>query len=533
MDPDEPTIRCRYCTAVVENPHYHPPQPAEPAVPSFDQPEPPSYTYTPRPYTPSASPANSGLKNSALVLGVLVLVLLLGSGAYLVYSITSRPGASPLKPVFPLQILSPVIMLNTDGGNPNFIANVHSTAKSNYALARLDLSRHTVLWTALEQPDYLRIDALLAGSNLLYLASEDRLLALQLSDGQPAWEAALPDKLSGACERCLLFHQGQVLVLTMDNSLSAYDAQTGRQSWVQRFDNTGYSLYPLDAGVALLYRNAQGSAFGVFDAASGAESLHLAPTCEPPDSLADELDFYSNILIDSSGQPAKLYAFYGLFNACVQRWDLASGQMDWEYVETDHSLDHSGANSVLLANGKLFYAQGDQLRSLEAASGQQPQLIDQSEDYALLPLLVDGQRLVVRAKRTRGSTRFELWGYDLAAGQRLWQTPLLKSAPLDPPDEKHGIISADESGWTYRQTSGGSWLITFQTVPNQVVIAQVDLDTGVLANPKRLSLGIADDDTSYLIPERIASWDRLAWYIVNNRIYAIDPSAEAFPYRWP
>jgi outer membrane protein assembly factor BamB len=261
---------------------------------------------------------------------------------------------------------------------------------------------------------------------------------------------------------------------------------------------------------------------------------HIEPTCgDATNGMTDNMENYSNLVFDLASQPAKVYTLYGLFNACVQRWDLASGALDWTYTETDQNLDNSNTTPALLADGVLYYVQDDTLRSLDAATGTQSKTLEKNSDYSLAPLLASGQRLLVRATRTRGSTRSELWGYDLGSGKNLWKRPFTNSTPIDAPDGMSGLIDTDSSGWTYQATPGGLWLITFQTQPNQVTLAQVSLDTGELSSPQNLPLGLDDSTDFYTIPERIASPGTAAWFAFESRIYVLDPQAGKFVYRWP
>jgi hypothetical protein len=287
--------------------------------------------------------------------------------------------------------------------------------------------------------------------------------------------------------------------------------------------------------VALVYSVKNGATLSLFDAATGAEGTPITPTCEAKGSIMeDQMETYSNILIDNSSQPVKAYTFFGLFNACVQRWDLASGKMDWSAIEPDQNLDNSREEPILLGNGTLNYIQDYQLRSLDTATGTVSKTLDDTKDYSLVPLMIDGQRLIIRATRTRGSTRYELWAYDLTSGKSLWKRPILKSGPIDSPGAKSGLIDSDESGWALRQTKDGLlWLLTFQVQPNQVNVAQVNPDTGDLANQKNISLGIDNSTDFYDIPIRLDSFDKLSWFAMLNRIYAFDPAAGTVSFRWP
>ena len=359
-----PTIHCPYCDETMENPLYRPPQ-AKPA----------------RSKSPSSRPEGSWHVMRWILL--LLIGLAAWGGSALASVLSGLP--SPLEALIPLQIQTPGLWLPSDGAPNVIIATRDVTKDQEYALSRLDMGVHKTLWSALAQKDYLRIDGLATGDNLVYVALGARLLALQMSDGKQVWEASLPDQLVSRCEHCLLFENGQVVVLTTDDSLGAYDAQTGRRTWGTQFEHTGNSLYSVDGGVGITYavKKAPGfgtvTAFGVFDAASGKEQTHIEPACSsnkdmPPDTMGTS----SDVIVDTSGKPARAYFFFGSFSACIQRWDLSSGKMEWEHIEEDQSLSYYDSH-ILFTNGAFYFIQRDQLRSLDAATGKQVQTLDTNE----------------------------------------------------------------------------------------------------------------------------------------------------------
>jgi outer membrane protein assembly factor BamB len=433
-------------------------------------------------------------------------------------------------PASPPQIETLGLQLSSDGA-PDVVASIYDSNQPTYELARLDLGTHKILWKALGQKDRLSLDAVVSGDTLLYVVINTRLLALQLSDGQTAWEAALPDKLLGACQRCLVYQNGQVLALTAGNSLGAYDAKTGIQSWEKHFDKTGGQLTPVGKGVAMAYVYKTTAALGIFDAASGDNPTDIQATCPAKGSASDPLDPSAKIVLDTASQPAKAYLFFGLSNACVQRWDLSTGKMDWEQVGAPQL---NPADVPILADGTFYYASQRELRSLDAATGTRVQTLDQTQNNSLVPLLVDGKRLIVRAKPTQGTSPDELWGYNLDSGKNMWKRPLTNSQSIDPPGTMVGPIDKSSSGWTTYHSADGLWLITFQNQPSQISVAQVNLDTGELSNPKILSLGFDESSTTkYDIPKRLEGLGRLPGYLVSNQLYFIDPTSDKFPYRWP
>ena len=501
VHPDEPTIHCQYCNATMDNPEYIHPQPStSPVVIQAD------HAFETRNATPRSSRA--GL---FLIAGV--AVFLIAGGAFLVSWLLSGSGLN----LVPLQVHAPLLLIGSGSPAPNLIASTYNTNADSYSLARLDVNSHKVLWSALKQEDYLSIDAMVAGDTFLYLILGDRLVALQLSNGQAAWEATLPDKLYSGCTTCLLLEKGQVIVYTLDNSLEAYDALTGHQTWEKNFESAGYFLYPLGNSVGVLYTEANGAALEIFNPTDGTEITKIEPSCEPPDGFSDQPDNYSQMVFDSASQPTKVYFLFGLFNACVQRWDLSKGTIDWHYIEANQNLENSSDTPALLADGKLIYVQEDQLRSLDAITGALSQVIDTTKDYDLVPLAISGQYLIARAKRSSGSTRYELWSYNLETGQNMWKRPLVGSSPIDPPDEMAGFIDKEDSGFTIQVTSDGVWLITFQAAPYQVTLARINLETGELGSQKNLRLNIDSTLDFYDVPTRIPSQDNLAWFALEAR----------------
>ena len=527
-----PSITCQYCSDVVENPYYRPPRPEEPARP----PEPPRPSMAPPPprvYVPPPRQRTSLLTRIVQVFFFLVIAAVGGGGLLVGLGAAFGPQIAQLFPALsqlaPVSIESTGLLLSGDGA-PNVIAVTRDTIADKYSVSRLDMTTKKVLWSVLGQQDLLRVDEFLAGENAVYLVIDTRLIALQLTDGKQLWEATLPDKLPGVCYDCFVYRQGQVVVLTTDYSLGAYDAQTGHQTWEKHYNNVGDTLYRAGAGVGVMYSTEQGAALGILDAATGDETIHIEPTCTPAggNGMTDEMNLFSQIVVDKASQPARAYIFFGIFNGCLQRWNLSTGNMEWERVEADQAM----GGFILLNNGTLFYTQGSQLRSIDGATGQQVRTFDDTQNYQLVPLLVSGQRLVAVAKRTQGTTRFELWGYDLTAGKNLWKHPLL-SQPIDPPYQMSGLLEKDSSGFTTLQTPAGLWLITFQATPNQVTLAQVNLDTGEQTGQKTLSLPTDSNIDFYDIPGRLNSHDHLAWFSVMNGIYVVDPATGTFTYHWP
>jgi outer membrane protein assembly factor BamB len=151
------------------------------------------------------------------------------------------------------------------------------------------------------------------------------------------------------------------------------------------------------------------------------------------------------------------------------------------------------------------------------------QILLEDPDYELIPLMQSGNNLLIRARRTLGSERFELWGVDESTGERLWEMVLDNSAPLDPPNEAIGLIDNGEQAWTWHPSEGGIMLLNFQAEPNQLVIQTIDLTTGVSSNELTILFKSVSSDF-YSVPETIDWQENLLYLSLDSDLYSIDTS---------
>jgi hypothetical protein len=129
------------------------------------------------------------------------------------------------------------------------------------------------------------------------------------------------------------------------------------------------------------------------------------------------------------------------------------------------------------------------------------------DDYDVMPLAEQGDVLVVRAKRTRGSDRTELWGLDSSTGERLWQHELQAEILRD-------VDSGIGEDWVYRLTPQGVVLLQLLEDPLQLVVQKIDVATGQVVV-----------DTTTDADDR--HWTGVAWtggtaYLTIRRLYGVD-----------
>ena len=377
-----------------------------------------------------------------------------------------------------------------------------------------------VLWEKeIAQYDgWYRPHAIFDESRIYYLAGE-RLLAFDQEDGSTAWEAPLSDLVSIACEHCIQKANDRIVVLTTDYVLQGIDASSGELAWSVRLNDPsaareGFSV--VGGQVVLSDRTeSQGStqAVHVFDPHSGSLVRTISPTC--PET--DYRPWFDEMFIDrSSGSGKAIFLYNCLGDPFAQSWDLASGEMAWRQLlpeDADTSVD-----SFLLGRDTL-YLDGRQGRlEISLSTGQTENLPEPDPDYEFILLEEHEDILIGKARRTRGSTRHELWRLKGVA-ERIWSYELETDTLLG--------VDSGSADWAYRSTPNGIVLI-------QVLDDPEDRLSVVLLNPQN---GQVIQQTEKTIGG--GSLDGLAWdsdtayATLWGDLYAIDLATLTITPEWP
>jgi hypothetical protein len=142
-------------------------------------------------------------------------------------------------------------------------------------------------------------------------------------------------------------------------------------------------------------------------------------------------------------------------------------------------------------------------------------------DYELLPLAMAGDKLIIRARKTRGTETFQLWGVDAASGSQTWQVDLTGSSPIDPPNQMAGLIDNTGSGWTWKLASAGLVVATFQAQPNQLILETFNPATGNSTGKQAIALKNVSGDF-YDIPTVLGWQGNIAYVSIDLEIYSLD-----------
>ena len=448
----------------------------------------------------------------------IALVILLIVGGVLAFAL-SQPGG----PFVPYLIANgPAILLTSEGGSPSDVsAAFYNVTEETRLVGLVEAESGKLRWRSKPLSGDGYVDAIAQGGSLVYVANGTGLLAYQVADGSLVWQAQMPDKLNYG-EPSLLVTDGRVLTMNLDQSVQAYDAQTGALAWSRRLAGYDRTLQLMGGSLVLLDYTGDDYTYSLvfLDPVTGVEQNIITPACPCSEYSSATLDTDSGLLYDEAENA--LYLVFDSSPGCVQRLDLASGKTSWQALDDEwYSFSPYGFTG-LLTGTHLYFSNGHQLLAVDKAIGALQTLLT-DEDYEFIPLAVTGDRLIVRARRTRGSERFEIWGVEAISGERLWRMDLVNAKPIDPPNELVGLVDKDEAGWTWNLLSDQLVLIQFQAAPNQFVIQTVNPADRTLTSETSVALKAVTGDF-YSVPKVIGWQDNLLYISLDANIYAVDVS---------
>lgn len=381
--------------------------------------------------------------------------------------------------------------------------------EKNYTLVYLDSSSQTVLWQSqsLSEEYYKTI---IPGNSLIYLGDQSRLLAFSRDDGTLVWQASLADVL---CQDCLNVFGDHLVALTEGGVLQGFDAQTGALVWSKRLTGTPDRLLDIAGQPAVLDPIEDDiMALHILNANDGDVVQQFAPLCQHS-IFEEDLDLYSPVIF-TPGDGA-LYLFFGNLATCVQRWDINTGEMTWATVIDETVHWHSA--DPLLASGAIYLGQEHgKIMAINAQDGR-PNTLTGEPDYDLTPLARQDDTLIVRATRTRGSERDELWGLDAESGERRWQYLL---------QGEDWVHDTARGQWDCQLTSRGLVLLQVLSDPDQLIVETLDPLNGVSAG--QVSTKVHDDYWG-----DVAWTDDVAWLRIRGKLYTVDLATGTLICTWP
>jgi DNA-directed RNA polymerase subunit RPC12/RpoP len=154
--------------------------------------------------------------------------------------------------------------------------------------------------------------------------------------------------------------------------------------------------------------------------------------------------------------------------------------------------------------------------SLDTTNGRW-QAVGPTPDYDLIPLAVVDNLLIVRATRSRGTPRSELWGLDLVSGEQRWQYVLQA--------QRWFKEAGSEPAWDWRLTPHGLVVLQLFSDPDQLVVEKLESQTGVSSGQNTIPL-----EDNFLTG---IAWNDAAAWLAIRKIYALDLATSSLSYTWP
>jgi len=460
-----------------------------------------------------------------VIVGIVVAVFLLNPNS----PISVKPPA--------LQVHNPFILIPGAADRPaDAIAMSYDIKSETYAIGRLSVAEKKFIWRATPIESISDVSAFAASETALFLVENDtQLKALKLEDGSFLWQSELVDKL-GYGDSSLTAQGDRVVALTQDYTLQAFDTVTGEEAWSRRLNGYSSSYIMLTHNVAVIDEVDEKTSLFILSLSDGRERQRLTPTCDRPDFPEWSNEIYSSsgmyIVpgVDGSLDSGSVYFLYGTSPSCVERWDLARGELAWRSADMDNSVPSMDDTLILVTPELVYYGDDNQLWTVNQDTVERKLLLD-NEDYELLPLLVASDALIVRARRTRGSERFELWSVNPITGAQAWMYNLGESEPFQPPDEQSGSFSRGESAWDLRIAADQLVLFKAVTHPNQLTVEFINLSDGAIAQTYSTPIKTWSEDSYWM---EAGLWQgSLYWAVVETKLMVLNTSTGEIQYSYP
>jgi outer membrane protein assembly factor BamB len=411
-------------------------------------------------------------------------------------------------------------VLPRDGKGGDLVVYTYGSGDSRYSVALIDGANHRPRWQS--QP--LSKDAyqgqLVAGPDMIYLTDRDQLVALRLSDGTLAWQAALAVEPQSGCDDCVRLLGGHVIVLEKNSGLQSFDAKTGKLAWSKRLGDNTRQL-PIAGNWLVTTQPSQekdGTTIAFLDPASGKPALQIDPHCPQPNTFSEFERPRADTPFLFSADAKTMYAMYGFFSQCAQAFDLGTGETRWEATLDEHLLPSSWYNNTALVTDQALYInQNNMIWALDTADGSVRTLIEDKE-YNLRPLARRDNTLIVLAAPTWDSQRQELWGVDVATGERRWQQSL----------KAHDLRNGSSSGdWDWQLTPKGLVVVQVLRDDARLIIETLDLQTGASSAKQETQL------TDLHMPSLYQPmWtDDMVYLKLDSQIYAIELATGKIAYQ--
>jgi LSD1 subclass zinc finger protein len=399
-----------------------------------------------------------------------------------------------------------------------------------YRVMAVDTETHKLLWQSVPLDPKLYDTRFLYNNDLVFLISGTNLVALRRADGSTAWTAPLADKIElNICLNCLQLVGDRLAALSDDGTLAMFDAATGQSQWhVRAIQDSPRGLYVLGQRVAFMDRRTDARGIlRAFDLATGKEQS-VQPDCGVTDTSGEFPDWTTRLLPSADG--AGVFLAFGYSPTCIQRWDTRSLKLDWSSQLPENFSSSIDSVIPVLNAGTIFLASSRQVLAVSTKNGEVTSLV-QDDDHEFAVAAVHDQHLILRARNTRGSTRYELWNVDTATGKTRWKFDLGDNPPVEPAS----IIDDNTPEWVVQPAEAGLRVLRFKSAADNkshaILSETLDWATGQTSGQKSTVLNLPT--IIFDAPSWITWKQDTLWMVIENELLAFDANNNKVIARWP
>jgi hypothetical protein len=264
----------------------------------------------------------------------------------------------------------------------------------------------------------------------------------------------------------------------------------------------------------------------VYDSQTGALLQQIVPECpnETFPDLPQTMGIYDDVLVSSDQQTFYIY-ISNYDPGCIQKWDAATLTKSWEASIPRAVLDITGWDPDLFTDEMIFLSDGHNLFAVSLLDGSYWQIYS-DEDYSMAPLSENSGILLTQAQRTRGTTKYELWGLDIAAQSKEWEfTPTAE----DYFDEGSFVVY-EEGAWGLVPETADPVVLEALTDPGTITFYVLETASGDIVAEN--SLSINDDDSSYWM-QLIGGNGNHVYLVIDGEIWWVNATNSVELGVWP
>jgi outer membrane protein assembly factor BamB len=339
----------------------------------------------------------------------------------------------------------------------------------------------------------------------------------------------MADKLTSGCLDCFQRFDNRLVVLTTGGTVQGIEAQTGQLIWSLRLNFEVANRLTAAGDRLIVYDRSEDNRDELMLVVNPVNGDVVSRTVISECAGRGFDQYHPNFY---NPQQDELYLIFGdiIGPVCVQAWNVAGQQIVREIILEGTSLpsdfreyEHeqlraifAGEKLYLSAQQKAGNVEEGTVISIDVATGQW-QILAHTPDYELIPLGMADDLLIVRAIRSRGTSRSELWGLDLASGEPRWQYVLQA--------QRWFKETGSEPAWDWRLSPHGLVVLQLFSDPDQLVVEKLNPQTGVSSGQNTIPLG--DDFLTGIV------WTDEAAWLALRKIYAVDLATSSLSYTWP